>query len=43
MIYFKEVDSDTADWIDLAQEGDKWWPVLKTSASLSTQYGKFLD
>jgi hypothetical protein len=29
----KELSWEAMDWIDLAQDMDKWWTVLKTAVS----------
>ena len=26
---FKEIGREAVDWIHLAQDGDKWWAVIK--------------
>jgi hypothetical protein len=33
-MYLKETGFGTVDWIDLAQDGDRWWAVANTVMNL---------
>ena len=33
-IYIQEMGRESSDWIDLAQNKDRWWDVVKTVMNL---------
>jgi hypothetical protein len=41
----REIDLENVDWIHVAQDRNRWRPVVKTTMNLrvSIKYGEFID
>ena len=37
---FKKYDGKSVDWIDLAPDRERWWPVVTTVSNLPVRYNK---